>query len=94
MHFGKFSQTMLALLLLVPGLFAVRRKGHRGLPWLFSMMALAMLAFAPLGCGVKTPAYTSETYTTPIGTTAVTLTLTDTNNIARSAVFDVTVNTQ
>jgi len=95
MQFGKMSQTMLALLLLTPGLFAMRRKGNkRGLPWLFSVVALTLLAFAPLGCGIKTPASTNATYSTPTGTTAVTLTLMDTNNVARSAIFNVTVNSQ
>lgn len=95
LHLGKISQTMLALLLLVPGIFAVRRKENkRGLPWLFSIVVLVMLAFAPLGCGIKTPADSTVAYITPIGTYAVTVTLTDTNNVARSAVFNVTVNTQ
>jgi len=94
-HLSILGQTLLALLLMAPGLLMVRRKGvRRALPWLFSLALLTVLSLAPLGCGNKTPADSTTTYTTPVGTTAVTLTLTDTNNVSRSAVFNVTVNTQ
>ena len=89
------SQTLLALLLLTPiGLGLRRRRNLHKLSWLLSLAWLGVLAAGLTGCGIKTPAVSPGTYSTPVGTTAVTVTLTDTNKVSRSAVFSVSVNSQ
>ena len=97
-HFKATSQTWFALLLapVVLGLSRQRsrkqkRKTHN-IPWLLVLVLLTMLPTMLTGCGLKTPAAATGNYSTPAGTTAVTITLTDTNNISRSAIFNISVS--
>jgi sugar lactone lactonase YvrE len=89
------SKTLFALLLLSPAVFGLlrRRKGvtGRALPSLLAFALLALLTAGITGCGDKTPAYSELTYRTADGTYPITLTLKDTNNVSRSAVFTITV---
>jgi hypothetical protein len=88
---GKYSRPLLAFLLLVPAAFGLRRRILRSL-----VLALVAIAVFPLltGCGNKTPAAPTATFVTPIGTTPITITMTDTNGIARAGILNVTVNSQ
>jgi hypothetical protein len=89
------SRAWLALLLMAPLAFGLRRrKGKRALavPTLLTFALLAVLSSSLMGCGSnKTPAYSETTYKTPDGTYPITVTLTDTNNVSRSAVFNILV---
>jgi len=88
------SQTLLALLLLTPIGLGLRRRTLRRVPWLLAAALLMMLTASLAGCGIKTPAFSPNSFSTPMGTTAVTVTLTDTNHLTRSALFSVSVNSQ
>jgi sugar lactone lactonase YvrE len=92
----KPSRTWLAVFLLAPVVFGLRRRkllAAKSLPWLVAIATLAVLP-ALSGCGNKTPAYSAASFSTPAGTYALTLIVTDTNNVARSAVFNISVNSQ
>ena len=72
-----------------------RRRNGKARGAIPTLLGLALLAIVPVfltGCGNKTPAQLPGSFTTPVGNTVVTLTLTDTNNVSRSAVFTVSVN--
>jgi streptogramin lyase len=93
--FHNESKPVLAFLLLTPAAFGLlrrrKKKSGRTMPYLLSFVLLVMLTAGMTGCGDKTPAYSENTFITPDGTYPISLTLTDTNNIARSAVFNITV---
>jgi len=90
-------QAWFALLLAPIVLVLSRRRSHKqnrkthNIPWLLVLVVLTMLPAMLTGCGLKTPAAATGNYSTPVGTTAVTLTLTDTNNISHSAIFNINV---
>jgi sugar lactone lactonase YvrE len=93
--FSRTSGTMLALLLFAPIAFGLRRRKGKARGVLPTLLGLALLTIIPVcltGCGNKTPAQLPGSFTTPVGNTNVTLTLTDTNNVSRSTVFTVSVN--
>jgi hypothetical protein len=79
----------LALVLMMPVAFRMRRRGK--LPYLLALALLSLAISGITGCGIKTPAYTSVLYTTPAGTYPITLTLTDTNGVTHSNVFNIVV---
>jgi sugar lactone lactonase YvrE len=98
LHFKATSQAWFALLLAPIALALNRRRSHKqdrkshNIPWLLVLVVLTMLPMMLTGCGLKTPAAASGSYSTPAGTTTVTLTLTDTNKISRSAIFNIIVS--
>jgi Bacterial Ig-like domain (group 3) len=83
----------LAILLLVPFVGGRRRRDGaiRKIPYLLALVFLPVLAFGVAGCGVKTPAYSPVTYTTPAGSYPITLTLTDTNGVSQSNIFTLVI---
>jgi sugar lactone lactonase YvrE len=91
--FATRAKAFLAFLLLAPLAFSIKRR-KRSLPSLLALAFLAFIAASATGCGNKTPAVSTQTFVTPAGTTAVTVTLTDTNKVSRSAVFNVTVTAE
>jgi len=95
-NFGRASQTALALLLLSPFAFSLRRRNGKRRTFIPALMALALLAMPPAlltGCGNKTPANSSASFSTPIGNYAITLTMTDANDVSRSTVININVPT-
>ena len=94
--FQRVERTAFALMLLGPVMLAVSRRRRRKASAMGWLAAMAMMAVLPAlsGCGNKTPAYSAASFSTPTGTYAITVTLTDTNNVSRSAVFNIAVNSQ
>jgi sugar lactone lactonase YvrE len=88
------SRVALALLLAAPFLYRSRRKlRSRVLPLILVMVGAFLLPLGLTGCGnsLKIPAATNAVYSTLAGTYPVTLNLTDTNGLKRSAVINITV---
>jgi sugar lactone lactonase YvrE len=91
-------RAVLTLIFFPPLCFGWRKR--RGLPhrkrFVLSSLLFALGLGVGLtglsGCGLKTPAAMPGVYSTPVGNTAVTVTVTDANNLARSVVFTVSVN--
>jgi hypothetical protein len=87
---GGRGRKYLFVALLIP--FAFLRKRHTRALRLLSYSFLLITATFLSGCGDKTPAYPTKAYPTPVGSTVVTLTATDSNGISRSSTFTVAVN--
>jgi len=82
-------------LLMFAALLGFRRRHSRWAASLLSIIALTVLAFGASGCGQTNAASTQDTtYTTPIGSYPITVTLTDTNNVSHAVIITVQVNSQ
>jgi Bacterial Ig-like domain (group 3) len=92
---GSEGYAWIAFLFFFPVVLSWRR--HRNgvqanrLPTLFALAFFAIVTAGLTGCGGKTPANVPGTFTTPAGTTTITLTLTDANNVSRSAPLPLTI---